>query len=88
MPFLPDLKTRLKNLGACLVGFADLSRLPDEAVLRVFRERLRGAPGNSAPAALSKHNYGISFDICGKCFYVCPFTQKWLRRSTLPARPE
>jgi epoxyqueuosine reductase QueG len=255
MPALPDLKTRLKNLGACLVGFADLSRLPDEAVLRVFRERLRSAPENPAltalrgvsiaiafapeivaglskgptrayydayhatndsldalassgarlleeagftawaltrenvqthdhlneyatrlphktvatlaglgwvgknallvtrqfgsairltsivtdaplpcdapvsvshcgkcakcvdicpadaltnvtwqpgvtttndlvdtercsivAAALSKHNYGISFDICGKCFYVCPFTQKWLRRSNPPTR--
>ncbi|MDR3299447.1 MAG: epoxyqueuosine reductase [Candidatus Accumulibacter sp.] len=31
-------------------------------------------------AALSKNNYGIGFDICGKCFYVCPFTQKWLRQ--------
>ncbi|GHU26413.1 hypothetical protein AGMMS50256_03570 [Betaproteobacteria bacterium] len=257
MPSLPDLKTTLKNLGACLVGFADLSLLPDEAVLRVFRERLRGAPENPAPAALrgvsmavvfapeivtglnngptrayydayhaandrldalassgarlleeagfaawaqtrenvqahdtfndyetrlphktvatlaglgwvgknallvtrqfgpairltsivtdaplpcdapvsvshcgrcvkcvdicpadaltnvtwqpgviktddlvdtercsivaaalSKNNYGISFDICGKCFYVCPFTRKWLRRSKNPARPE
>ncbi|GHU09196.1 iron-sulfur cluster-binding protein [Betaproteobacteria bacterium] len=248
-PSLPDLKTRLKDLGACLVGFADLSRLPDEAVLHVFRRRLHGAsekpaaalrgvsiavafapeivaglgkgptrayydayhatndrldtlashgarlleeagfsawaltrenvqardtlndyatrlphktvatlaglgwvgknallvtrqfgaairltsvvtdaplpcdapvsvshcgrcakcvdicpadaltnahwqPGvtttddlvdtarcSIVAAALSKHNYGISFDICGKCFYVCPFTQKWLRRS-------
>ncbi|MDR3299428.1 MAG: epoxyqueuosine reductase [Candidatus Accumulibacter sp.] len=44
MPPLPDLKTELKNLGASLVGFADLSRLPDEAVLHTFRERLRGAP--------------------------------------------
>jgi epoxyqueuosine reductase QueG len=52
MPALIDLKTELKNLGACLVGFADLCRLPDEAVLHVFRERLRGAPENPAPAAL------------------------------------
>ena len=28
-------------------------------------------------AGLSKNNYGISCDICGKCFWVCPFTRKW-----------
>jgi len=29
---------------------------------------------------LSRRNYGIDYDICGMCFYVCPFTRKWLRR--------
>jgi epoxyqueuosine reductase QueG len=61
MPSLPDLKTRLKNQGACLVGFADLSRLTDETVLRTFRERLYGAPGNPAPASLRGVSIAIAF---------------------------
>ncbi|MDR1424149.1 MAG: hypothetical protein LBI92_06060 [Azoarcus sp.] len=32
-------------------------------------------------ARLSLKNYGIDFDICGMCFYVCPFTRKWLHKA-------
>lgn len=24
-------------------------------------------------------NLGVDFDLCGKCFAVCPYTQRWLR---------
>ena len=28
---------------------------------------------------IMRETVGIDFDICGKCFAVCPYTQRWLR---------
>ena len=33
---------------------------------------------------LCRKNFGINNRICGFCLYICPFTQKWLRRQQLP----
>lgn len=30
---------------------------------------------------LTKHNFGIEIDICGRCFALCPYTQRYIKRA-------
>lgn len=83
MTLSQELERRLKQTGAVLVGYGDLRGVAgcdypvgvdrDGSVHKekCYRKQLQ----------LMRERTGIERDLCGRCFVVCPYTRRYLKRA-------